>query len=70
MVIYDLSDSEGTIKSVFQTKNECCSRNGDVKKGFLLDCSDNVKWLECGRKNSLTKQKFEILGAYSYLSLS
>ena len=36
----DLSNSEGTTKKVFQTKNKCCSRSGDIKKGFLLDCSN------------------------------
>ena len=38
----DLSSSEGTTKRVFQTKNECCLRSGDIKKGFLLDCSDKL----------------------------
>ena len=37
---WDLLNSEGTTKRVFQTKNECYSRSGDIKKGFLLDCSD------------------------------
>ena len=36
----DLSNSEETTQRVFQTKNECCLRSGDIKKGFLLDCSD------------------------------
>ena len=37
----DLLNSEGTTKKVFQTKNKCCSRSGDIK-GFLLDCSDKL----------------------------
>ena len=35
----DLSNSEGTTKRVFQTKNKC-SRSVDIKKGFPLDCAD------------------------------
>ena len=53
----DLSNSEGTIKRVFQTKNDCCSRSGDIKKGFLLDCTENVKLCEMWKKKFLNYVK-------------
>ena len=53
----NLSNSEGTTKSIFQTKNKCCWKSGDIK---TLAMQSFHMWpvksyVKCGRKNYLTK---------------